>query len=250
MQLFGADTHLTGPREAAALGIGMVHQHFKLVRPFSILENVLLSQPSVGGAGSSYARQARDVAQAIVAKAELLGARVDPHARVNSLSVAEQQRVEVIKALVGGARILILDEPTAVLTDQEADRLLHTLRDLANSGATIVLVTHKLADVKRFADTVTIMRGGKTVAELDPSEASIEELTRLTVGEALPASAARAASFRQAAPRKPQPHRAPFGWDAGGRRRVFPCAFRRGLWAGRRFRKRAERACRTFDGRS
>lgn len=186
MRLFGTDTQLTGPREAATLGIGMVHQHFKLVRPFSVLENVLLSRPAAQGERNSYARQTRAVEQAIAAKAELLGAKVDPHARVDSLSVAEQQRVEVIKALVGGARILILDEPTAVLTDQEAERLLYTLRDLADNGATIVLVTHKLADVKRFADKATIMRGGKTVAELDPSKASIEELTRLTVGEALP----------------------------------------------------------------
>ncbi|RBP12846.1 nucleoside ABC transporter ATP-binding protein [Roseiarcus fermentans] len=187
MRLFGAPTRLSGPRDAAAHGIGMVHQHFKLVRPFSILENVLLSRPPAAGDGAPYSRQARSVAQAIAAKAELLGAKVDPRARVDSLSIAEQQRVEVIKALVAGARILILDEPTAVLTDQEAERLLQTLRRLARDGATIVLVTHKLADVKRFADTVTIMRGGKTVAELDPSQASIEELTRLTVGDALPA---------------------------------------------------------------
>lgn len=185
MSLFGAPVSLSGPREAAALGVGMLHQHFKLVRPFTILENVLLA-----GQGPVKRKSYRDGAaaaiEAIREAAALLGARVDPHSRIDSLSIAEQQRVEVIKALVGGARILILDEPTAVLTDVEAERLLQTLRGLAGKGATIVLVTHKLADVKRFADRVTIMRAGKTVASVDPASVSIDELTRLTVGEALP----------------------------------------------------------------
>jgi ABC-type uncharacterized transport system ATPase subunit len=188
LRLDGVERRLAGPRDAAALGVGMVHQHFKLVRPFSILENVLLSQPSARAKGArlSFAAQARSVKEAMHEKAELLGTKIDPEARIDSLSVAEQQRVEVIKALVGGARILILDEPTASLTDEEAKRLLQTLRRLAASGAAIVLVTHKLSDVKAFADRVTIMRGGKTVATLDPTVASIDELTRATVGDALP----------------------------------------------------------------
>ncbi len=167
----------------------MVHQHFKLVRPFSILDNVLLSRIGSGERLASTARERQAMMAAIAEKAALLGATVDPHARVDSLSIAEQQRVEVIKALIGGARILILDEPTAVLTDQEAERLMQTLRGLAATGTTIVLVTHKLADVKRFADRVTILRAGRTVASVDPKATSIEELTRLTVGDALPIAA-------------------------------------------------------------
>ena len=194
MALFGAPAQLSGPREAMAMGVGMVHQHFKLVGPFSILENVLLSGQGVANA-TSYRDAAAAARTAIAKAAATLGAQVDPDARVDALSVAEQQRVEVIKALVAGARILILDEPTAVLTDQEAERLLHTLRALADGGATIVLVTHKLADVRRFADRVTIMRAGKTVATLDPAGASVEDLTRLTVGEALPAPQSEAPVF-------------------------------------------------------
>jgi general nucleoside transport system ATP-binding protein len=185
IKLFGASVSLSGPREAAACGVGMLHQHFKLVRPFTILENVLLATQR-SSRKKSY-RETSSVARNLIREAaSLLGASVDPDCRVDALSVAEQQRVEVIKALVGGARILILDEPTAVLTDQEAERLLHTLRELAARGSTIVLVTHKLADVKRFADRVTIMRGGKIIRSVNPGEMSVAELTRLTVGDALP----------------------------------------------------------------
>jgi simple sugar transport system ATP-binding protein len=197
LRLEGVERRLSGPRDAAALGVGMVHQHFKLVRPFSILENVLLSQPFARESGGrlSYAAEARRIKEAMQEKASLLGATLDPQARVDQLSVAEQQRVEVVKALVGGARILILDEPTASLTDEEAKLLLQTLRRLAASGAAIVLVTHKLSDVKAFADRVTIMRGGKTVAILDPAAASIDELTRATVGDSLPALPEAEADF-------------------------------------------------------
>ncbi len=97
--------------------------------------------------------------------------------------MAEQQRVEILKVLLAGARILILDEPTAVLTDQEAERLLETVRSFARQGAAVILVTHKMSDVKRFADRVTVMRGGRTIQTLDPQSVSIAELVRLTVGE-------------------------------------------------------------------
>ena len=113
---------------------------------------------------------------------EALGFEIDLHRPVGSLSIAEQQRVEIVKVLVGGARILILDEPTAVLTDQELERLLNTIRALAARGTAVVLVTHKLNDVLAFADRVTVMRGGRTVATADPREVSAAELTRLVVG--------------------------------------------------------------------
>jgi simple sugar transport system ATP-binding protein len=180
----GAPVSLSGPADARQHGIGMVHQHFKLVKPFTVAENILLANRR------RYFRSGiQEIRKAIKAQAEELGFDIDPERRTDTLTVAEQQQVEIVKVLVGGVRILILDEPTAVLTDAEADRLLETIGRLAESGTTVVFVTHKLHEVKRYADAVTIMRGGKTVATLDPDTATAAELTELTVGQtaALPA---------------------------------------------------------------
>jgi len=182
MLVDGEEVRLSGPRQAADLGIGMVHQHFRLVRPFSVVDNVVLTgQGEV--AGKNYRRAVEIAAKAIVHHAAALGRTIDPFQRIDSLPVAEQQLVEVIRALVAGARILIFDEPTALLTDQEADRLLNTLRNLADMGSAVILITHKLTDVKRFADRVTVMRGGRTIASVDPASLSVAELTRMTVGD-------------------------------------------------------------------
>jgi general nucleoside transport system ATP-binding protein len=177
----GQTVALTGPADARRHGVGMVHQHFKLVKPFTIAENILLANPR-----PHYRSGVQEIRAAIRQKAGELGFEIDPERRVDTLAVAEQQRVEIVKVLVGGARILILDEPTAVLTDAEADRLLETVRQFAGTGAAVVLVTHKLHEVKRYADAVTIMRGGGTVATLDPRTATAAELTELTVGETAP----------------------------------------------------------------
>ncbi|KTB91839.1 ABC transporter ATP-binding protein [Pseudomonas syringae ICMP 11293] len=176
---------LQGPRDASRYRIGMVHQHFKLVKPFTVAQNILLALPEQPGEGS-YRKRLRALEQEIVGKAEALGFAIDPARTVDSLSVAEQQRVEILKVLLAGARILILDEPTAVLTDQEAERLLLTVQAFARQGAAVVLVTHKMADVKRYADRVTVMRGGRTVQTLDPQKVSVEQLVQLTVGESVP----------------------------------------------------------------
>ncbi|KAB7741715.1 ATP-binding cassette domain-containing protein [Parvibaculum sedimenti] len=181
MLIDGAEVSLAGPSEASARGIGMVHQHFKLVKPFTVAENILLANPR-----RSFAKGIREISDEIRRRSDALGFNIDPTRRVGELSVAEQQRTEILKVLVGGARILILDEPTAVLTDQEAETLLTTVRGIAAQGAAIILVTHKLADVKKFADRVTVMRGGKTVATIDPSTKTTDELTELTVGASLP----------------------------------------------------------------
>ena len=152
---------LKGPLDAANQGIGMVHQHFKLVKPF------------------------QQTAEDIKAMAAKLGFSIDPFARVDQLSVAEQQRVEILKVLLAGARILILDEPTAVLTDAEAENLLTTVTNFAHQeGAAVILVTHKMNDVMRYADQVTVMRSGRTVASLKPQSVSVGELVKLTVGDA------------------------------------------------------------------
>ncbi|KTT25250.1 ABC transporter ATP-binding protein [Pseudacidovorax intermedius] len=180
---------LGGPRDAAALHIGMVHQHFKLVRPFTVAENILLGHPLAQAEGSHRRRMAQ-LEEQIRARAAELGFAIDPRARIDRLSIAEQQRVEILKVLLAGARILILDEPTAVLTDQEAERLLATVHALSRQGAAVALVTHKMSDVKTWADRVTVMRGGRTVATVDPKATPIEELVRLTVGQSVAASQA------------------------------------------------------------
>lgn len=177
----GEPRRFAGPREAAAAGIGMVHQHYKLVRKLTVAENVLLAVPR-----GSFRAGLRQINAEIAERAETLGLPIDPSRTVESLSVAEQQRVEILKALIGGAATLILDEPTAVLTDSEAERLLTTMRRFAASGAAVVLVTHKLNEVTGFADRVTVMRGGRTVATCNPDGMSMAELAELVVGVATP----------------------------------------------------------------
>jgi general nucleoside transport system ATP-binding protein len=176
--LNGAPVSLGGPSEARRLGIGMVHQHFKLVHRFTVAENILLANQRAG-----YRDGIRDIRAAIKKQSAELGFSIDPGRRINTLTLAEQQQVEIVKVLISGAKILILDEPTAVLTDTEAESLLTTVRNLARGGTAVVLITHKLHEVKRYADSVTIMRRGKTVATLDPADATAAQLTQLTVGE-------------------------------------------------------------------
>ena len=177
IRVAGTEYRFSGPREATQQGIGMIHQNFKLVKRFTVAENVLLANPR-----GAFRSGNKAIEREIREKAEALGFQIDPARRVDTLSIAEQQRVEIIKVLVTGARILILDEPTAVLTEGEAQRLLATVREIAQRGAAVILVTHKLRDVKGFAHRVTIMRAGKTVTTLDPQNATADELTTLTVG--------------------------------------------------------------------
>jgi simple sugar transport system ATP-binding protein len=177
----GQPASLSGPADARRRGIGMVHQHFKLVKPFTVAENILLANRR-----PNYRTGIEETRAAIRKQADELGFDIDPERRIDTLTVAAQQQVEIVKVLVGGVRILILDEPTAVLTDAEADRLLQTIGRLARTGTAVVLVTHKLHEVKRYADAVTIMRAGRTVATLDPGTATAAELTELTVGQTAP----------------------------------------------------------------
>jgi simple sugar transport system ATP-binding protein len=185
----GREVNIGGPLEARRMGIGMVHQHYKMVKTLNAVENILLA---CGGA--RYTQGLSEIEAAIRRQSEAVGFEVDLERPVGSLSVAEQQRVEILKVLVGGARILILDEPTAVLTDREGDALLRMLRQLANNGAAIVLVTHKLGEVKGYADLVTVMRAGRTVATAKPADLSIADLTIMVVGATLPQSRAPAAA--------------------------------------------------------
>lgn len=178
IRIKGEDVSIDDPITAKRLGVGMVHQHFKLVRSFNAIENILLASSA-----EHYSSGTAEVERAVRANIEQLDFELDLTKPVGLLSVAEQQRVEIVKVLINEPNILILDEPSAVLTDAEAEGLLRTMRKLASRGAAVVLVTHKLGEVKAFADRVTIMRRGKTVTTIDPNTQSVADLTALIVGE-------------------------------------------------------------------
>ncbi|HEX3500084.1 MAG TPA: ABC transporter ATP-binding protein [Stellaceae bacterium] len=177
IRLDGAAVRLRNPADAIAHGIGMVHQHFMLVDRFTVLDNLLLGAEGGGWLGG--ARRARSELARLAADYGLV---IGPAAVIEDLPVGLQQRVEIIKALFRGAEILILDEPTAVLTPQEADHLFRILRGLAGEGKTIILVTHKLREVISVTDRVTVMRQGAVVAERVTRETDEAELAALMVG--------------------------------------------------------------------
>ncbi|MGI8657835.1 MAG: ABC transporter ATP-binding protein [Candidatus Limnocylindria bacterium] len=187
IRVFGQPVRLRSADDALSLGIGMVHQHFKLIGSFTVAQNVLLgAEPSVGG----FLRQAEEEA-AVARLSEEFGLPIDPGARVADLPVGLQQRVEILKALQRNARILILDEPTAVLTPHEARALLAVLRGFAAGGRSVLLITHKLMEVIDAADRVTVMRHGRVVATVPAAGADPDALARLMVGRDVLLTAAR-----------------------------------------------------------
>jgi ABC-type uncharacterized transport system ATPase subunit len=165
------------PRDAIELGIGMVHQHFMLVKSHTVAENII-----VGLDTPRFVLNLRRVEKDIARLAEQYHLQVDPRAKIWQLSVGEQQRVEILKALYRGARILVLDEPTAVLTPQEAQDLFHTLRSMASEGHTIVFISHKLGEVMSVADRITVLRRGEVVNTVLASETDRQALARMMVG--------------------------------------------------------------------
>ena len=172
----GEETSISSPRAALARGIGMVHQHFVLVDRFTVTENVIL-----GAEGGPLVN--REAARSRVRElAAASGFEVDPDARVEDLSVGEEQRVEILKALYRGIDLLILDEPTAVLTPNEARELFRNLRELRDAGTTIVFISHKLDEVLDIADRITVLRRGKVVGETTPDQTSKSELAEMMVG--------------------------------------------------------------------
>ncbi|MGZ5403134.1 MAG: ABC transporter ATP-binding protein [Nocardioides sp.] len=177
----GEVQQFTDPGDAIAAGIGMVHQHFMLVPVFTVAENVMLGNEATGLAGSLDIDAARRRVREI---SERFGFAVNPDAVVEDLPVGVQQRVEIIKVLSRDAKILVFDEPTAVLTPQETDDLMATMRQLRESGAAIVFITHKLREVREVADRFTVIRLGKVVGEASPT-ASNAELASLMVGRAV-----------------------------------------------------------------
>jgi ABC-type uncharacterized transport system ATPase subunit len=170
-----------GPGDAMAAGIGMVHQHFMLVPVFTVAENVMLGHEQTKALGTLDIAKAREHVRSVAAR---FGFDIDPDALVGDLPVGVQQRVEIIKALSRDAKVLVFDEPTAVLTPQETDELMGIMRQLRDEGTAIVFITHKLREVREVADKITIVRLGKVVGEASPT-ATNSELASLMVGRAV-----------------------------------------------------------------
>ena len=167
-----------GPGDAMAAGIGMVHQHFMLIPVFTVAENVVLGHEPTSTFGRLDLNAARTLVKEI---SDRFGFDIDPDVLVQDLPVGAQQRVEIIKALTRNAKVLVLDEPTAVLTPQETDELMEIMQGLAKSGTSIIFITHKLREVQKVADRITVIRQGKVVASPSP-KASASELASLMVG--------------------------------------------------------------------
>ena len=186
LELYGRPVVFHSPRDALDAGIGMVHQHFRLVEPFTVAENVVLGDHR--DVGRSFLLHPRLIERRVGELGERYGLAVEPRARIWQLSVGEQQRVEILKALYREARILILDEPTAVLTPQEAESLFATLRSMAAEGRTVIFISHKLHEVSAVADRVTVLRGGRSIGTVETAEATSESLASLMVGRAVEAA--------------------------------------------------------------
>src|SRR5919112_1041579 len=174
----GEPRQIQTPHDAIRLGIGMVHQHFMLVDTMTVAENIVLGAEP----GSAASIDLREAARAIRALSDEFRLSVDPEALVHDLSVGAQQRVELLKALYRNAKLLILDEPTAVLTPQEVEEFFGILRRMRDQGKTVVIITHKLEEVLAISDDVTVMRDGRVVGSVKTAETDAAQLARLMVG--------------------------------------------------------------------
>src|SRR5215467_6625667 len=175
----GQLAHITGPRDAIHLKIGMVHQHFMLIPPLTVAENIVLGHEP-GSVRTVY--ELKKAREAVLKLSQQYGLPIDPDIRIEKLSVGLQQRVEILKILYRGADILIMDEPTGVLTPQETFELFGVLRGLVSQGKTIIFITHKLREVLELSDRITVLRRGKNAGELITSETNQAEIARMMVG--------------------------------------------------------------------
>ncbi|MFJ3900635.1 ABC transporter ATP-binding protein [Streptomyces sp. NPDC090025] len=180
----GEQVTFASPGDAIARGIGMVHQHFMLADNLTVLENVVLGGEKLYGIGAKARKKIKEISDAY-------GLGVRPDALVEDLGVADRQRVEILKVLYRGAKILILDEPTAVLVPQEVDALFDNLRELKSEGLTVIFISHKLGEVLKVADDITVIRRGTTVGTADPRTATTKQLAELMVGTELPSPETR-----------------------------------------------------------
>ncbi|WP_223702673.1 ABC transporter ATP-binding protein [Sutcliffiella deserti] len=174
----GKETKVASPNVATKLGIGMVHQHFKLVSNFTVTENIILGSES----HNYYALDTKTASKRIEELSAMYGLNVDPHAKIEDISVGMQQRVEILKMLYRQADVLILDEPTAVLTPQEILDLGKIVKNLIAEGKSIIIITHKLKEIKAMADRCTVIRRGKTIGTVNVSETSKEKMAEMMVG--------------------------------------------------------------------
>src|SRR5512134_213278 len=182
----GKIMELHSPKDAIHHGIGMVHQHFMLIPVFTVTENIMLGAETDHRAAPNEAPlvklDRKEVAQKIADLSHQYELEVDPHAVVGDLPVGVQQRVEIVKALYRNANILILDEPTAVLTPQEADDLFEIMHQLTDKGVSIIFITHKLKEVLAAADRITVMRSGRVVGTANPKDTNEAQLASMMVG--------------------------------------------------------------------
>lgn len=176
----GEPVQINSPNDAIAHGIGMVHQHFMLVDNFTVTQNIVLGSEVCRGAGILDMKKARQKVEQIIAQ---YGLEVDPDAKIEDISVGMQQRVEILKALYRGADILILDEPTAVLTPQETEKLFSVIRNMKADGKAVIIITHKLHEVLSISDRVAILRKGEYVGDIATKDADEAKLTEMMVGE-------------------------------------------------------------------
>ncbi len=187
ISIFGDDVEISDPNVAHDLGIGMVHQHFKLVKPFTVAENVTLGNEIKKGLFVDKKKTAESV-QAIIDKYNF---GLDANTKISDLSVGQQQRVEILKMLYQEAKILIFDEPTGALTPQETEELLKTIMELKEAGKTILIITHKLNEIKAVADECTIIRKGKSINTVNVADTSSDTLAELMVGRKVSFSVAK-----------------------------------------------------------
>ncbi|MEH7882707.1 ABC transporter ATP-binding protein [Bacillus sp. JJ1609] len=174
----GKEVRITNPNVANRLGIGMVHQHFKLVENFTVTENIILGSEPLKGMVLDIDKAAKRIEEL----SKHYGLNVDPHAKIEDISVGMQQRVEILKMLYREADVLILDEPTAVLTPSEIDELMKIMRNLIKEGKSIIIITHKLKEIKAVADRCTVIRRGKGIGTVNVAEASEASLAEMMVG--------------------------------------------------------------------
>ncbi len=182
IKIRGKEVSITSPNDAAKLGIGMVHQHFKLVKNFTVTENIVLGLEPKDRLGNLNLKKEEKKVKEL---SERYGLEVDPRAKIENITVGMQQRVEILKILYRNADILIFDEPSAVLTPQEIDELLEIFQRLKSEGKTIVLITHKLREIKAAASRCTVLRRGKYIGTVNVAETSEDELAEMMVGHSV-----------------------------------------------------------------
>ena len=182
IKIFGKEVRIKNPNIATELGIGMVHQHFKLVHNYTVTENIVLGREPKTKTGLLNLGVAEKKVQELIDK---YGLMVDPKAKIDDITVGQQQRVEILKTLYSDSKIIIFDEPTAVLTPQEIDELMVIIKKLKNEGKTIILITHKLKEIKTVCDKCSVLRRGKYIGTVDVPDVTEEELASMMVGRAV-----------------------------------------------------------------